>query len=548
MIQKRHIAPLLAGFMLLAACNKEQEPVLADTDGVPAGHLKLSVENPRPANGSKPLLDGLYTYWKNGDRVYVNGVESRVRIASSETYIENYIPAPAVGEYYIASTFPHTNEITDFTLSSIGYKALEFNFPSTYSYRRTSDGKVDLGNIPMLAVADRTAGELTFKNLTATVNVAITNGINSNFVVSSVEITGYHAVAGNAKLSAKRTVWINALGELIVRPATYVSYPFEQTVAINFDNTPTSEKTIAYNETLNVPVPICPVPSGIELTVKVTGTYSAIQPFGTIGYASSTADMVIFSRTITLQNALDRNAYVNANVALDATSSSYITADMNGNWTTFKTSANTRHFLTENGGWGNETGAAPLTASQWNYMLNSRSNQTKRGAFVMDATQTTPHAALLIYPDGENDGVPFGDNQFNAMFSESDFGYNPGICMLSNTTTSTPPLNGMNVILPSQLPANTMKILIPRIEYSNGINEYGNWNMSDPVNYPNGFQKEEAIYEKKLKGLSLRVVYKYVRRRNTNGNYYSELKTINVSTSYDVNSTSNGWMAYQTPF
>ena len=166
----------------------------------------------------------------------------------------------------------------------------------------------------------------------------------------------------------------------------------------------------------------------------------------------------------------------------------------------------------------------------------------------MDATQTTPHAALLIYPDGENDGVPFGDNQFNAMFSESDFGYNPGICMLSNTTTSTPPLNGMNVILPSQLPANTMKILIPRIEYSNGINEYGNWNMSDPVNYPNGFQKEEAIYEKKLKGLSLRVVYKYVRRRNTNGNYYSEHKTITVYTSYDVNSTSNGWMAYQTPF
>ena len=97
MIQKRHIAPLLAGFMLLAACNKEQEPVLADTDGVPAGHLKLSVENPRPADGSKPLLDGLYTYWKNEDRVYVNGVQSRVRITSTETYIENYIPAPNPG-------------------------------------------------------------------------------------------------------------------------------------------------------------------------------------------------------------------------------------------------------------------------------------------------------------------------------------------------------------------------------------------------------------------------------------------------------------------
>lgn len=295
MIQKRHIAPLLAGLMLLAACNKEQEPVLADTDGVPAGHLKLSVESPRPANGSKPLLNGLYTYWKNLDRVYINGVESRVRVASSETYIEDYIQAPAEGEYYIATTFPTNMTQQEYAIPS-GGTTYPASFPYSYNYSRTSDGKVDLGSsIPMVAVAERTASELTFKHLTATINVRITNGINSNFRVSSVE------VSSNAQLSEIRDVTFYRDGRVEVsstegQPQTGTGR--HRKVTINFP----SNTDVAYNETLNVPVPILPVVSGKTLTITATGTF--------IGGASNYDGVVkSFTKTITLTQPINRNDY-----------------------------------------------------------------------------------------------------------------------------------------------------------------------------------------------------------------------------------------------
>lgn len=303
MIQKRHIAPLLAGLMLLAACNKEQEPVLADTDGVPAGHLKLSVESPRPADGSKQLLDGLNTYWKNGDRVYVNGVESRVRIASTETYIENYIPAPAENEYYIAGTFPFFSDQngtanTDYTISSSYGKSLFFDCPASYNYSVTSDGKVDLGNIPMVAVAERTASELTFKHLTATINVNITNNSNARFVVSGVEIT-----SDNAMLSGNKEIFVSRNNMVTVNPTT-TNTDSQKKVTINFTSTPTNEKTIAGGQSMNVPVPILPVASAKTLTFSVNGT---LFRDGT----NNNGETKTFTKTITLNRHIKRNDYLN---------------------------------------------------------------------------------------------------------------------------------------------------------------------------------------------------------------------------------------------
>lgn len=336
MIQKRHIAPLLAGLMLLAACNKEQEPVLADTDGVPAGHLKLSVESPRPANGSKPLLDGLYTYWKNLDRVYVNGVESRVRVASSETYIENYIQAPAEGESYIAGTFPFFTDQngtanTNYSIPSSG-KNLFFDCPASYNYSVTSDGKVDLGNIPMVAVAGRTASELTFKHLTATINVKITNGINSTFRVTSVEVSSSGSYA--QQICGRKLVKINPDGELTMNGNTVGTVNSNmKKVTVNFP----SNTDIAYNETLNVPVPVTQVNSGRQLTIKVTGTYPYGQPVFTVGSAYSSpgaGSTATYTRNVTLTNGLARNSYVNANVQLKP-SESYFSSNVLNNWVKF---------------------------------------------------------------------------------------------------------------------------------------------------------------------------------------------------------------------
>ncbi len=402
MIQKRHIAPLLAGLMLLAACNKEQEPVLADTDGVPAGHLKLSVESPRPADGSKPLLDGLNTYWKNLDRVYVNGVESRVRIASTETYIENYIPAPAENEYYIAGTFPFFSDQngtanTSYSIPSSG-KNLFFDCPASYNYSVTSDGKVDLGNIPLVAVAERTASELTFKHLTATINVNITNGINSTFRVTSVEVS-----ASGHQICGRKLVKINPDGELTMNGNTVGTVNSNmKKVTVNFP----SNTDIDYNETLNVPVPVTQVNSGRQLTIKVTGTYPYGQPLYTVGSAYSSpgaGSTATYTRSVTLTNGLARNSYVNANVQLKPSESSYFSSPVLDNWVTFEYDGFwERHCLWSTATNENRAGSFELTAAHLTKIMKpelSPSTASAAGSLLV-WHQGEDRFKLLIFPHG----------------------------------------------------------------------------------------------------------------------------------------------------
>lgn len=332
MIQKRHMAPLLAGLMLLAACNKEQDPLAIDETGVPEGHLKVNVENPTAAAGTKQLLDGLYTYWKNNDPVYVNGVSNSVIVPSSGTpYLRNTVSTPASGYYYIATTLATSLSGNDFVIPANG-KTFNLSVPYSYNYSRTSDGKADLGTIPMVAVSERTSGVLNFKHLTATVNVAITNGINSNFRVSSVE------VSSNAQLSEYRAVTLHQNGNVEVsftERAGQTSTGRHRKVIINFP----SNTDVAYNETLNVPVPILPVVSGKTLTVTVTGTYPYGQPLNTVGSpnlanAPGAGSTATYTRTITLNSDLSRNDYANADVQLKP-SVSYFSSNVMNNWVKF---------------------------------------------------------------------------------------------------------------------------------------------------------------------------------------------------------------------
>lgn len=406
MIQKRHIAPLLAGFMLLAACNKEQEPVLADTDGVPAGHLKLSVENPRPANGSKPLLDGLYTYWKNGDRVYVNNITNFVAEDSYGLYLRYGILPPAENEYYIAGTFPFFTDQngtanTNYSIPSSG-KNLFFDCPASYNYSVTSDGKVDLGNIPMVAVAERTASELTFKHLTATINVKITNGINSTFRVTSVEVSS--SGSSPQQICGRKLVKIKPDGTLTMNGNTVGTVNNNmKKVTVNFP----SNTDIAYNETLNVPVPVTQVSSGRQLTIKVTGTYPYGQPVFTVGSAYSSpgaGSTATYTRDVTLTNGLARNSYVNANVQLKP-SESYFSSPVLDNWVTFEYDGLwERHCLWPVGTVGTIPGSFEFTAAHLENILNpilSSNLDSEAGSLlVWDGDRYK----LLVFPHGTTRG------------------------------------------------------------------------------------------------------------------------------------------------
>lgn len=514
MIQKRHIAPLLAGFMLLAACNKEQEPVLADTDGVPAGHLKLSVESPRPADGSKPLLDGLYTYWKNGDRVYVNGVENSVTVPSSALpYLTNTVQTPAAGQYYIATTFSTTMTQLEYAIPS-GGTTYPVPFPYSYNYSRTSDGKVDLGSsIPMVAVADRTSDVLSFKHLTATVNVAITNGINSPFRVSSVEISS------NAQLSEIRDVTFYQDGRVEVsstegQPQTGIGR--HRKVTINFP----SNTDVAYNETLNVPVPILPVVSGKELTITVTGTYPYGQPLFTVGSAYSSPganSTATYTRTITLNSALNRNDYANANVQLKPSESRYFSSPVLDNWVTFEYDGFwERRCLWSTATNENRAGSFELTADHLeNIMMPELSSSTASAAgSLLVWHQGEDRFKLLIFPHGTTLGqfpANVRPNVNYAGYTIKDYSNNGGMRGIPCVNNGTYEFLGSNthvnyISLDLNNYSNYVTLDVPRVNSSmvDGSTLY------DPQS-STGYSKKRTYtkeYECKYKNMTVSVVEK----------------------------------------
>ncbi len=534
MIQKRHIVPLLAGLMLLAACNKEQEPVLADTDGVPAGHLKLSVENPRPANGSKPLLDGLYTYWKNLDRVYVNGVESRVRIASTETYIENYIPAPAENEYYIAGTFPFFSDQngtanTSYSIPSNGGKNLFFDCPASYNYSVTSDGKVDLGNIPMVAVAERTASELTFQHLTATINVKITNGINSTFRVTSVEVS-----ASGHQICGRKLVKINPDGELTMNGNTVGTINSNmKKVTVNFP----SNTDIAYGQSLSVPVPVTQVNSGRELTIKVTGTYPYGQPLFTVGSsnlsnAPGAGSTATYTRSVTLTNGLARNSYVNANVQLKPSSvDSYFSSNVLNNWVKFCYN-NSWLYGNQMCLWStlvneNRTGSFAFTAAQLEKIMKPEiggQNSTAAGSLLV-WHQGEGRFKLIVFPYG----TTLSDFPTEIWSNFNWSGYTIKDYENNGTARGIPCVNGTYNYLGSN--SHVSQISLNLNNYPNyvtlNVDRQGSRQEDDAsatygtVSSYTGYYKKRTSttnYECKYKNMTVRVVEKTVETHATAAN------------------------------
>ena len=103
-------------------------------------------------------------------------------------------------------------------------------------------------------------------------------------------------ISSNAQLSEIRDVTFYQDGRVEVSSTEWQQQTGtgrHRKVTINFP----SNTNVAYNETLNVPVPILPVVSGKTLTITATGTFQG------------NGDTKTFTKTITLTQPINRNDY-----------------------------------------------------------------------------------------------------------------------------------------------------------------------------------------------------------------------------------------------
>lgn len=174
-------------------------------------------------------------------------------------------------------------------------------------------------------------------------------------------------------------------------------------VTVNFP----SNTDIAYNETLNVPVPVTQVNSGRQLTIKVTGTYPYGQPVFTVGSAYSSpgaGSTATYTRNVTLTNGLARNSYVNANVQLKP-SESYFSSPVLDNWPTFVYEGSgsfEKHCLWSTYTNEDRAGSFELTASHLTKIMRpelSSSTASAAGSLLV-WHQGEDRFKLLIFPHG----------------------------------------------------------------------------------------------------------------------------------------------------
>lgn len=406
MIQRRHLAPLAAALLLLAACNKEEATPATEQTGVPEGRMAISIEDVNSATGSKVLVGGLRSYWKNDETVWINGVRNKVVVdataagnaAEPRTYLQDEVQNINNDEYYIATTKISPN-LTDYTIPATGRTFWMAHTSSPMEYSE-ENGRAYL-SIPLVAVAPRTATTLNFKNVTAMVNVAVHNGINSTFRISSVKVS----TTANYQLRGTARVTVYPDGSVSVLPSES-GVVANKTLEVTFDANG-NEGLLAYGETKNVPVPILPLPAGIPLTIEVTGTYPYGQPLFTVGsvYSSPGAgSTATYTRSVTLTNGLARNSYVNANVQLKP-SESYFSSPVLDNWVTFVYEGSgsfEKHCL-----WGTTTnedraGSFELTAAHLTkIMMPELSSSTASAAgSLLVWHQGEDRFKLLIFPHG----------------------------------------------------------------------------------------------------------------------------------------------------
>lgn len=158
------LASGLACVALLSACQKE-----------PSGRLELIAEG-MGGNGTKMTVDGLYSYWQEGDKVNINGEEASLSVSSSQAFVSGEFSADNYCIVFPASIYQ----------SRLG-NVVTVDMPATYQYRTGHSGDNvyrQVVDAPMAYYGNAGGGKVLMKHLTGALNVQISGP--SGIVIDSI--------------------------------------------------------------------------------------------------------------------------------------------------------------------------------------------------------------------------------------------------------------------------------------------------------------------------------------------------------------------------
>ena len=197
--------------------------------------------------GTKAAVDGLYSYWVNGETVRINGVNNTV-VADGESA---YITDVQESDIYRA-LYPDTLNSTA-ALNSDNVTVL---IPRTYSYME-ENRKQRLG-VPMAAYGT-SSSRLCFQHLTAAITVEIKNHYGFTIEVDSVVVeSNLYQISGEKEITLAPSIDVTASSS---------DTAADKRVAVYF-NGGTSLQILA-GETRRVQVPVLPVGDDNRFTIKV---------------------------------------------------------------------------------------------------------------------------------------------------------------------------------------------------------------------------------------------------------------------------------------
>lgn len=229
---KKGISAWLLALTLTCGCQKENVGMELVAEGF---------------GGTKAAVDGLYSYWVNGETVRINGVNKTV-VADGESA---YITDVQESDIYRA-LYPDTLNSTA-ALNSDNVTVL---IPRTYSYME-ENRKQRLG-VPMAAYGT-SSSRLCFQHLTAAITVEIKNHYGFTIEVDSVVVeSNLYQISGEKEITLAPSIDVTASSS---------DTAADKRVAVYF-NGGTSLQILA-GETRRVQVPVLPVGDDNRFTIKV---------------------------------------------------------------------------------------------------------------------------------------------------------------------------------------------------------------------------------------------------------------------------------------
>lgn len=388
-MKKQYLASLAAATLLvLGACQKE-EPA-GTTSGTK--RTPIYVENFESATGEKTaVLDGQTVYWRDGDKIYAYNSDReereytvRVDANTGEAYIEEEIPS---GWFSAVYGYNQTSN-AGISLGNV----VGLTLPNNYDSYFDDDGKQVI-KLPMAGYRESGTGGITFKHLSAAVNVKVRNesGKPLHVTKASVSLDGYQSLAYGSYIDFSwEDNWDGSNRSYNESNAT---------VTVNL----TTPLELAIDETKTIQIPIGVIFNSVDaqMTLTVDAYTDAPERAGRkhcyrFSYASAAVPV-------------DRNQVLEAKIKFDPANSSKITTTTHGLFSVSSTKKVyfSRGNLTIDPGYGNYGGSGgsgynPFSFwdEQYKYSGNKGSNYYK--SYEDIRSERTPPQDLFCWGTGNS--------------------------------------------------------------------------------------------------------------------------------------------------